>query len=147
MFGLTLEELHSASVHVPITLLVLGTLFDLGGYFRRNSDFQLVGFFSLLLGWLGAVSSVVTGWLVQENAITTFNGLGFDDRLVFLIHRLNGFAILTVFAGLLVVRIPKRGSLPEQRGRLYVTVGVIGMLLVLLQGYLGGRMVYGYGVI
>lgn len=140
MWGISQEELHATMSHGPIVLLVLAVLFDLLSYARRIADLQIVAFILLGLGWLGSVGAVATGWLVQENG----QAIPQTETLLW-IHRANGFLIVGVFGGLLLVRVWQRGRLPGS-ARAYVIAGLVGMLLVVLQGYMGGTMVYDYGV-
>ncbi len=141
MLGISLEEIHASSVHVPLVLLTLSVIFDILGYIRRTESFRTMALYSLGIGWLGAVSSVVSGWLVQENG----EAIPGADRILYW-HRLNGFMILGIFGLSLLLRLWQRERLRGKAALGYLILGVVGMALVLVQGYLGGRMVYDYSV-
>ncbi len=140
MFGITLEELHASMVHVPIAFLSIGYLFDLAGVLRRNDVLTLMGFYSLVIGWLGATVAVATGLLVRENA----EAIPGADVLVRW-HQLNGIGLTTLFGLLILLRLPQKGRLSGSSARIYLVLGVVGTAMVLWQGYIGGRMVYEYG--
>ena len=136
-----IAPLHPRFVHFPIALSLVGVLFLVLGLLRRQERFTGYGQWSLLLGWLGIMAAVVTGLIdqasaPQEPAVTA----------VINQHITAGIALL-IASGLALywpLRNKKLRSTPARWG--YVALLVVIVLLVLAEGWLGGKLVYEFGV-
>lgn len=152
---MSLETLHPLVVHFPIALLLLGSaaaLLDLAGV--RRAELRVLAWWPLRLGWLGAAAAVLTGLLAQS---------GLPPRspysAVLNWHIGSGLAILLVYGALLYRQwlwsAKRRGrgpdapsdllDVPGARGWVIVLL-LLGMALVTLSGWLGGELVYTWGV-
>jgi uncharacterized membrane protein len=160
---MNLATLHPPVVHFPIALLLLGSgaallyLFGPRWLGSGRSELLVLAWWPLRLGWLGVVLAVLTGLLDQS---------GLPPRApysqVLNAHISSGLAQLVVY-GLLLYRhwlwSAKRRSIalepqdgardlldwPAARGWVAVLLGV-GIGLVVLSGWLGGVLVYVWGV-
>lgn len=56
-----LTHLHPMIIHFPITLLIIGFLFDLAGLFIKKDFFTQAGFYLLLLGAVGVIAAYLSG--------------------------------------------------------------------------------------
>jgi uncharacterized membrane protein len=137
-------------------LLLLGsgaTLLYLFGPRRwARMELRVLAWWPLRLGWIGGAAAVLTGLLAQAGLPPR---APYRDILNW--HIGSGLALLVVYGALLYrewlwrrKRRPKDSALdlldaPEARGWVAALVGV-GMLLVLTSGWLGGALVYTWGV-
>lgn len=150
---MSLETLHPPVVHFPIALLLLGSaaaLLDLAGV--RRAELRVLAWWPLRLGWLGAAAAVLTGLLAQS---------GLPPRppysAVLNWHIGSGLAILLVYGALLYRQWlwtakrrppdtpPDLLDVPGARGWV-IALLLLGMALVTLSGWLGGELVYTWGV-
>lgn len=134
--------LHPAVVHFPIALLLLNTALTLH-YLRRPDPFtERAAYLMLLVGWWGALAATLTGtasaalaWPVRPEAVSWLNG-----------HAVAGFGVLIVYGRALLWRRRKPDVLQGADSRRYVLLLLAGALLLGLDGWLGGHMVYRLGV-
>ncbi len=152
---MNLETLHPPVVHFPIALLLLGSvaaLLYLAGL--RRAELRVLAWWPMRVGWLGAVAAVLTGLLAQS---------GLPPRSPFSAvlnwHIGSGLALLVIYAVLLYRqwlwaarrhrRAPDAPSdlLDAPAARPWLTLLlVVGSLLVVMSGWLGGELVYTWGV-
>ncbi|MFZ5609600.1 MAG: DUF2231 domain-containing protein [Pseudomonadota bacterium] len=135
-FLVWLGKFHPAAVHLPIGLLLGAALAELLALKYNPSFFQAAGRFCLWTGAIAALGAVALGWLYGGFSIV-------DKETVLTAHRWNGtgvalLALLALWLGEKRVRAPQAGGSGLYRSVLFTTA-----LLVGLNGYLGGLMVYG----
>ncbi|MCX7706903.1 MAG: DUF2231 domain-containing protein [Anaerolineae bacterium] len=138
-----LTPLHPRVVHFPIALSLVGAVFAAIGLLRREERWFSYGQLSLLLGGLGTLAAAVTGLIDQSAAPQEASVLGVINQ-----HITAGI-LLAVAIGLALYwplrdRHLLKGSHSARWGYLALLAAV--MLLVLLSGWLGGRLVYEFGV-
>lgn len=137
----TFSPFHPRVVHFPIALSVVGILFIVYGILRRQDRWTLYGQVTLLLGWLGVMAAVVTGLIDQAKAPQ-------DTAVAAVInqHITAGVALL-IAAGLALYWPIKDKKLFSSNARWgYVALLVVIVLLVFIEGWLGGKLVYQYHV-
>ena len=136
-----LSPFHPRIVHFPIALTIVGAVFLALGALRRQDRWSSYGQISLLLGWVGIMAAVVTGLIDQANAP--------EDAAVTAVinqHITAGIA-LVVAVGLALywpLRNKKLWSSPARWGYLALLVAIVA--LILIEGWLGGKLVYQVGV-
>lgn len=139
-----LSELHGLIVHLPLlavpTLVVLLVLARLGkgGDVPLRAEPWVFG-----AAAVGAAIAVVTGLLVFQNARTELRSqqwMGFAHLGVGLL-----LTVLLLAVGWWRRRLHKR-SLPGISSSALLSVSLVALALVVVGGYLGGRMVYVEGV-
>jgi uncharacterized membrane protein len=138
-----LEPLHPRLVHFPIALLTTGSVLALVYLLGwRRPALPAAVWLMLFLGWLGVFPAVVSG-LVDRNAAPA------DPAVLAVLnpHIAAGFGLLIVYGLLLYQRLRDPAVLdwPRQRVGL-VALLLAGLALLLLEGWLGGKLVYDLGV-
>ncbi|MFN3191598.1 MAG: c-type cytochrome domain-containing protein [Aureliella sp.] len=132
---------HPASVHFPIALLAISTLFLVGSFIWREA-FESAAFHCLWIGGLGAAAACVMGWGYAQHE--GYGAAGFDlqnssiDR-----HRWLGIAV-AVGAFVLIPMAQKARSKSDKGMRFLWLIGSVALMLgVSITGYQGGELTYG----
>lgn len=130
--------LHPAIVHFPIALLITSVVLDMLGVAFRRASLTQAGFFTLIVGSLGATAAVLTG---PEHAVT-------DAAALTILHRHELFAALMILCCLILVgmRLGNVHGLYGTGAVGYLALGGVLIICVVMTGYFGGQMVYDYGV-
>jgi uncharacterized membrane protein len=136
-----LAPFHPRFVHFPIALCIVGAVFIALGALRGQEKWRSYGQISLVLGWFGIMLAVVTGLMDQANAPQ-------DAAVTSLInqHITAGVALL-ITVGLALywpIRDKKLWQKSTKWG--YLALLVVIVLLVIVEAWLGGKLVYQYGV-
>lgn len=147
-----LVTLHPATVHFPIALLLVGSIAGLLYlWWRQRPEFSVLTWWLLMLGWIGTGVAAFTGLLAQGNLppqapyTSILNG-----------HITSGLALLVVYGAIFyrvwLHRNRRRATAPTdlldvRTARLWLTLLLLlGMALVIIGGWLGGQLVYTWGV-
>ena len=136
-----MESIHPLIVHFPIALLLTALLLDLLAVIVKRPGWHRVALWNLSLGTLGAAAAVASGLKAEEVAKHSF-----EIWKVLELHEKLG--ITTLVLGVLITawRLIRRDQLGP-RARLVTLAGMALMAMTLsFGGYLGGRMVYEFGV-
>jgi uncharacterized membrane protein len=135
-------------VHFPIALLLANALFT--WLFLRGAGraFETSAYHCLVVGWVGALLAALTGaWDAWQHVYGPDTPR--DTALLNWVnaHAVVGLAIVFVYGRALLIQRRQPDILrdPGQRGR-YIWLLVVGVLLVLLDGWIGGRLVYSFGL-
>lgn len=135
-----LGKFHPAAVHFPIAMLLGAALAELLSLRFKSEFFHNAARYSLWLGALGALGAASLGWLYGGFRVA-------DEESLLTFHRWNGTGIAAL--ALLTLWLSE-GSIRAQTLRtrtsrlsLYRTVLFATAVLVAINGYIGGRMVYG----
>jgi uncharacterized membrane protein len=131
-----LQELHPASVHFPITLLPVTVGIDALGRASGNQTLLAIGRAGIAATACSAALSAVAGLLAQESSKFTA-----ESRDILITHRNLNLALIGL-TGWMAVRRSRRA----QPGLGYLLAGFVGMGVMTYSAYLGGHMVYEYGV-
>ena len=138
-----LFPLHPRIVHFPIALLVTGSVLALAYMVRwRRPSLAAATWLLILLGWISVFFAVVTG-LIDRNSAPQDAAIS----SLLSIHTALGFALIAVYGLMLYERLRSPTALdsPEMRWRLIV-LALLGLALVVIDGWVGGTLVYKYGV-
>lgn len=146
-----LSPFHPRLVHFPIALSLAGVFFVLVGWFLARrvwgdpagaERWHEYGRLSLILGWLGVLAAGVSGLIDQSRAPDTL-----EVRQVINQHIGAGLALLVVLGLAIYWPIKNRALMSNSRRRwLYFALLGLAVALVLLESWLGGKLVYTYGV-
>jgi uncharacterized membrane protein len=145
-----LSPFHPRLVHFPIALSLVGVFFILTGWLlsvRRRNDqpnserWQAYGRLSLFLGWLGGLAAGASGLLDQSRAPDTV-----EVRQILNQHIGVGLALLVALGLAIYWPIKNKRLLSSSHRWLYFALLLLAAALVLLESWLGGKMVYGFGV-
>lgn len=148
----SIVTLHPATVHFPIALLILGSAAGLLYLLRwSHPDLLTLTWWPLRLGWIGVGVAVLTGLLAQS-------GLPPQAPYTTLLnwHIGTGLGLLVLY-GVPIYRAwvyanRRKGDEPADllqvaTARRWITMVLIaGLVLVTLTGWLGGELVYTWGV-
>ncbi|HKA54021.1 MAG TPA: DUF2231 domain-containing protein [Candidatus Binatia bacterium] len=136
----TFLTFHPICVHFAIALTGFGLVLDWLGSWRRHPRWQYAGRLSFLAGVVAIGLAVLSGWVEQElpRPASVFDA---QTQGVLLYHEYLGYGLLGFFLTLAVVRLRLPGRLPAA----FVALSALGLAGLLVQGYLGGEMVYRYG--
>ena len=136
-----MESLHPLLVHFPIALLLSALLVDGLALALKRPHLHRVALWNLCLGTLGAGAAVLSGLQAEDVAKHSF-----EIWKIMTLHKRLG--ITTLILGVLTAgwRLWKRDRLGP-RTRAATMAGMLAMAATLgIGAYLGGRMVYEYGV-
>ena len=131
---------HPTVVHFAVALTLFGFVMDGVGSLRGHTLAQQTGRACFLWGVVALGLAVLSGWIEQElpRPATVF-----DERMqtVLFQHEYLGYGLFAFFLVLAVVRLRIRGRLPV----VFILLGMFGLAGLVIQGYLGGELVYRYG--
>ena len=131
----SMTQLHAASAHFPIALLLTSAAFEVAALVLRRDDLRSAAFWTLLAGSLGAAATVVLGYLGNPFAGDT----GEIAQKVEL-HQRVGIATVVVFGLLAVWRVARNNRLTRAESVLYALLTLGGVCAVSVTGYLGGHL-------
>ena len=137
-----LLPLHPRVVHFPIALTLAGALFAALGLLRQKPQWMAYGQLSLLLGWLGAIAAIITGLFDQSAAPPSPAVLAVINQ-----HITAGIALLVAVG--LALYWPLRNKRLWDAGTArwgYLALLLLIAVLVGIEGWLGGKLVYELGV-
>lgn len=138
-----MPPVHPAIVHFPIALLVLSVVADFFGYFYHSDSLKAAGWWSLLGAALGGVLAVAAGYYDMKR-----EGEKLEHEAHEQVHKhmYVGFALLVAIIGLTVWRWLIFDGQSYEIGWIYLIIAVLIVALAFFQGWLGGELVFGYGV-
>jgi uncharacterized membrane protein len=139
MFDITL--FHPQVVHFTIALFSVYVLFEILGVLTGRQSFRLAAWMNLLFAGAAAIVTVLTGLLAANNVAHNDAAHEIMER-----HETIGFIVLGIILLLVVWRLFLKGKLPGKLLWLYIVVALVGVGTMFFGAYLGGEMVYTYGV-
>jgi uncharacterized membrane protein len=134
-------EQHPAIVHFPIALMLAAALAEILALASGRQLFVHAARYCVIIGALGALAAVPTGWAV---AAEDFGGVT-DEGLAQLVstHRWFGTATLALFAATAILSELARRKNSRRLLIVYRIALFVGAASVAATGYLGGKIVYG----
>ncbi|HKV54284.1 MAG TPA: DUF2231 domain-containing protein [Candidatus Binataceae bacterium] len=138
-------QLHPFVDHFTVALILAGIVTDLvASLFSSRIWMRYMALTLMIAGAAAAVGSNLTGGWEADRVWDLVSGPGKD---VLKRHAWWGDILPWVFAGLAVWRFGVQffGFIAASRP-IYLLAAIVGGVLIVYQGYLGGEMVYGYGV-
>lgn len=134
------HPLHPALVHIPTSLWPAAFVFDLLSRSERGNTFAQLAFYSIALGLVAAVMAIPTGfadWTEIKREKPAWK-LG-------LYHMMLNVAITLLWGINLILRLQDFPS-TQPTPTVQLVLSALATLLLLVSGYLGGRMIYAYGI-
>lgn len=131
-------RMHPAVVHFPIAWLVLllgveGTALATGG-----AAWSKAGRFLILVTFISFLPAIATGFV---HAFYQGSDPGFLQLME--PHRNLNLSSAALCLGALLLRYRQRETLRGLRSWIYMSLIIVSVLLVLIAGHLGGKMVFG----
>jgi uncharacterized membrane protein len=135
------HPVHPMLIPFPIALWVFSLVADLIYLWRGNPVWRdYIAFYTLMGGTIGGAMAAVPGII---------DWLSLEDREVVKIAnwhaRLNVIALL-VFASSFYLRTTSGAGLVTGSYTIPVGLSILGVILITISGWLGGEMVFKYGV-
>jgi uncharacterized membrane protein len=126
--------LHPFAVHFPLALWLTSTFFDLLAWRQRDPAYRRAAYWLVGLGLLGALFSIVSGWidLLDQERQGVGPGLLLRHRL----HSGVAYAATVTYA----VNFGWRYRSQNRLARLLLVLSLVGAVLIAITGYLGGDL-------
>lgn len=138
-----MPPIHPAIVHFPIALLVLSVIADFFGYIYQSDSLKGAGWWSLLGAAVGGVLAVAAGYYDMKREEEKLEHEAHEQVNK---HMKVGFALLAAIAGLTIWRWLIYGNQDYSLNWFYLIAAILIVALAFFQGWLGGELVFGYGV-
>jgi uncharacterized membrane protein len=132
---------HPMVVHFTIALFLFSVLMDILGLITKKSTFHVVSWYSLFTSGIAVIFTVMAGLIAESTANPSIPAQGIIE-----IHEKFGFTVLTIIWVLTIWRIILKGKMPVKGLTLFMVISIIGVIAITIGGYLGGELVYTYGV-
>lgn len=140
MPGQTWAQLHAFFNDLPIALLLASLVFEALGALLKRDALRAAAFWALVAGVLGALFAAAAGLLAEGRIDQSPRAHDLIER-----HETLAFVVMGIFAALLLWRIFRR-VLNKTEQTVYLTVHVLGVILLLVAGSLGGKLVFEHGL-
>lgn len=139
--------LHPLTVHFPIALLLANALFTLCYLRLHQPSFETSAYYCLLAGWFGAVVAILSGTIEGVRQVFGSDAPHADALQWVNAHAFVGVALLVIYGQALLRRRRNAALLDDAQQRTgYLRLLAIGAVLVIVDGWLGGHLVYSLGV-
>lgn len=134
-------NLHPLIVHFPIALLISSVALDWAGRRWTGRGLDKAAWYTLLLGLAGLVFALISGFRAGSAVPADSPALATLGA-----HKILGIATFVVFGLQAVCAWRRHGAYSSTQRVLHTGVQVLGVALIVALGYLGGELVYTYGV-
>ena len=129
------HPIHPMLVPLPIGLFVFSFICDLIYVFGSgNPNFAIVALYTMAGGIVGALAAAIFGFI-------DLLSLPPEPRKTGLAHMTINLVVVVLY----VINFWQRSGTPESPGG-YVGLSLLAIALLVVSGWLGGKMVYVYGV-
>ncbi len=136
-----METLHPMVVHFPIALLMAAWLIETLALLFQRSGWHKISLWNVGLGTLGALAAVLSGrqaMAAAKHSMEIYQVMELHERL--------GYVVLTLSATIAGWRLFKGDRLGRRSRWLLWGLLTCAVGLMAFSAYLGGRMVYEFGV-
>ena len=131
---------HPVVVHFAIALTCFGAVLDWCGSLGKQSIWQQTGKICFLAGIVTVGLATLSGWIEHELPRPP-SAFDVPAQNVLFYHEYGGYALTGFFLVLAIFRIGMSERLPL----FFILLSGVGLVGLLIQGYLGGELVYRYG--
>jgi len=134
------HPIHPMLIPFPLALWATSFVVDILFYFTRHPTLLVIAKFMLAGGCIAAVAAAIFGiidWLAIKN--------GEVKKVANWHARLNVIALI-VFAISLFLRLSNYSDLVGRRLTIPFLLSFVGVILISISGWLGGELVFRYGV-
>ncbi|MEO8168948.1 MAG: DUF2231 domain-containing protein [bacterium] len=136
-----MPNVHPLLVHLPIALLTFSFFFDLVGVVSGRPNIVKVGWWTMVVGVLGAAAAVISG-LIAEKTVS----ISASATEHFQTHQQMAFLVAGIYAALILWRTANRGEIPTKLKWAFLGIAAIGVAALWTGAWYGGEMVYRFGV-
>ena len=134
------HPIHPMLIPFPLALWATSFVVDILFYLLRHPTLLVVAKFMIAAGCLGAIAAAIFGiidWLSIKNG---------DVKKVANWHARLNVAALVVFAISLFLRMGRYSELVGRKLTIPFLLSLVGVILITISGWLGGELVFRYGV-
>ena len=134
------HPIHPMLIPFPLALWATSFVVDILFYFLRHATLLIVAKFMIAAGCLGAIAAAIPGfidWLSIKNG---------DVKKTANWHARLNIAALVVFAISLFLRMGSYSELVGRKLTIPFLLSLVGVILITISGWLGGELVFRYGV-
>jgi len=132
-------KMHGGTTHFPIALIMASALFDMAGLFfpdnpdkTRRSSFQAAGFYTIILGTLGALGAVGSGLVMSKGQLLGQGNLARHHAFLW-----PAFGLLVSLA---IWRMVVRDRASARAFKVYLAGSMLTAVLMSAAGYWGGEL-------
>lgn len=136
-----MPNIHPFLVHFPVALLTLAAILDLVALVLRRNEMERASWWVLVAGFVGTAAAVVSG-IAAEAGVHVHD----EASAIMQLHQQSAFGTTALFAALFLWRIGSRTAIPRRHVAVYVVLLVIATVLMWTTAWLGGELVYTFGV-
>ena len=136
-----MKPVHPILVHFPIALLVTSVISDGVYFFTSVETLRHAGFWMLVVAAGAGVGTVAAGLFDMSRATIAEDVHERVHR-----HMWIGIALFIVISGLAIWRWTFFSDPTKPLSAIYLDFGLLGVALAAFQGWLGGELVFTYGV-
>jgi uncharacterized membrane protein len=134
-------NLHPILVHFTIGLFVISVIFDILAHFTYKKSLDQAGWWNLVFSAAFSIVTVASGLSAEDSAPHVERA----HKLIEL-HKTLGLVTMGIILILVIWRGLTRTALPKHFRIVYLALGLAGLTTITFGGYIGGEMVYRYGV-
>lgn len=134
------HPIHPMLLPFPLALWTTSFAVDVLFYFLRHPTLLVIAKFMIAAGCLGAIAAAIPGiidWLAIKNG---------DVKRVANWHARLNIAALVIFAISFFLRTGSYSELVGRKLTIPFLLSLVGMILISISGWLGGELVFRYGV-
>jgi uncharacterized membrane protein len=136
-----MTNFHPLFVHFPIALLSISWIFDLLGTILRKEELTRAGWWTQLSGTIALLAALATGLGAKASVSVPAAGAGHLAR-----HEQVAFVAAALFLVHLYLRIRLQRTPGRRMTPALLVLSLVGLLLIWLGAWLGGELVYRFGV-
>ena len=136
-------KIHPPIVHFAIALPVFTVILQ-GLYSVRNKNPDEIEFLATTLSSLSVIGASITGYIAHESIEEI--PISREAIEVLHTHETIGIVLGILFAVILLLRLAYAIKPIRFLRILYIILIVVGTSLILYQGFLGGKLVYDFGI-
>jgi uncharacterized membrane protein len=137
MLGYDWPRLHAALNDLPAALLLAAVLFDLAGAITKRPTLRTVGFWTMMLGAVGAAAAVLSGLQAEEHIAH-----GEAVHRVMETHEELGLITLGIFVVLALWRIVRENRMGSNERAISLALSLAGVAALFATATYGGRLVF-----
>ena len=134
-----LQNIHPLIVHFPIALLFAAGLTYWLGFLARRESWLWTGFWTLLLGTLGAAAAVASGLYAAPGVM-----LAPSVKTALLVYHKRMMIAVLILSAVLTLWAAAARPLPVRGRGAFLALLVLAAALIAKGADYGGRMVYDY---
>ena len=135
------EHFHPILVHFVIAPLIIAFVFDFLWIFKKEDFFQKFSWYNLNIAGTFGVLSIISGLIAEENVI--FSEV---SKEAFESHEEFAFIFIILLIIQVLWRIGLNGKYPKKLMYVYYLLLITSLFSVIYTGYLGGKLVFEYGI-